>query len=545
MKSTIAVAAAAVLSGAASASDLHQRHGHKAFHAVERDIFKNETECGCTTIYSTYYGEATLSFPPPPATTSTYVAPTGPPVVPTPVPNYCSTTGVYTFPAHTVTLTETTTVAVPSTTSVPAGTHPVGGVTTVVTTATTVTCPYPTVETSEGVTTSVIKTTEYVCPSAGTYTIAPSIVTVDKPTTVVVPVVTTYCPGTYTQPEVITTVVNTNTVVYCPFEALPTTSSSAPAVTATYTAEPIETYAPATYAPAPSAPAESPKPKPKPSAKPSGGFGGEAGTPWGTTFTPYNPEDGTCMSKERVESEITTLANAGMKIIRTYSTDCNTLEYVGAACEAHGIQMIVGIFIDSPGCSPNDANIDEQIRALKSWAKWEIVPLVVVGNEAVLNGFCTPKQLADLINHCKTEFSGFTGMYTTAETTNVWQMDESVAALCPCVDAVGLNAHPFFNYETSASDAGEFVKGQLDIVSGLCGKDAYVMETGWPSEGSSSGSAIASHSEQEIAVHAIIKSCGERSILFSLHDDKWKPGNTACGACEQHWGISGVLGLTY
>jgi exo-beta-1,3-glucanase (GH17 family) len=547
MKSTFTVAAAAVLAGTASASDLHPRHGHDIFHAKARDVFKNETECGCTTIYSTYYGEPTLYFPPPPAptTTSTYVAPTTPPVVPTPVPNYCSTTGVYTFPAHTVTLTESTTVCVPSTTSVPAGTHPVGGVTTVVTTATTVTCPYPTVETSNGVTTSVVKTTEYVCPSAGTYTIAPTTVTVEHPTTVTVPAITTYVPGTYTQPEVVTTVVDTSTVVYCPFESIPT--SSAPVVTTTE--KPVPTT---TAAPAPSYPAESPSEYPTeyptesatPKPKPSGGFGGAAGVPWGTTFTPYNPEDGNCMTKERVDAEITALANAGMQIIRTYSTDCNTLEHVGAACEKHGIQMIVGIFIDAPGCSASDENIAEQISALKSWAKWEIVPLVVVGNEAVLNNYCTPTQLADLINHCKTEFSGYTGLWTTAETTNVWQQEESVAALCPCVDIVGANAHPFFNYETSASDAGEFVKGQLDIVGSLCGKDAYVMETGWPSQGTSEGVGIASSGEQAIAVKSIIKNCGDKAILFSIHDDKWKPGSTACGVCEQHWGISGVLGLS-
>lgn len=555
MKSTFAVAAAAALAGTASASNLHGRHGHEIFHGhglEKKDMFKNDTEqCGCTTIYSTFYGEPTLYNPPPPppTTTSTYVAPTMPPVVPTPVPNYCPTTGVYTFPAHTVTVTESTTVCVPTTTSVPAGTHPVGGVTTVVTTATTVTCPYPTVETSSGVTTSVIKTTEYVCPSAGTYTIAPTTITAEKPTTVVVPAVTTYCPGTYTQPEVVTTVVDTNTVVYCPFEPLPTpSSSSSPVAVTTYPAAPTSTVAATpSYVATPSSyvaetPSQYPTESPKP--KPSGGFGGSPGVPWGTTFTPYNPEDGTCMSKSRVDEEITALANAGMQIIRTYSTDCNTLEYVGEACEKHGIQMIVGIFIDSPGCSASDANIAEQISALKSWAKWEMVPLVVVGNEAVLNGYCTPTQLADLITHCKSEFSGYNGRFTCAETVNVWQKEESVAALCPVVDVVGCNAHPFFNYETSASDAGVFVKGQLDIVSSLCGKDGYVLETGWPSEGTSTGSAIASTAEQTIAVQAIISECGDKSILFSLHDDKWKPGSSSCGVCEQHWGISVALGLS-
>ncbi|RYP49761.1 hypothetical protein DL768_004548 [Monosporascus sp. mg162] len=253
MKATFAAATAAALVGTTAAGTLHYRHGHEVFHGLLKKNPTNGTEtCGCTTIYSTYYGEPTLVMPPPspsaPTTSSSEVAPTisssevaptissskvaptisSSPVpttyektvivVPTPVPHTPTTTGVVTYPAETVILTEETTVCVPSTTKVPSGTNTIGGVVTIVTTATTVTCPYPTVETSEGVVTSVIKTTEYVCPSEGTYTIAPTTTYVEEETDVVVPTITSYPPGTYTQPEVVTTVTDTKTVIYCPFE---------------------------------------------------------------------------------------------------------------------------------------------------------------------------------------------------------------------------------------------------------------------------------------------------------------------------------------
>lgn len=558
MKSTFAVAATAALAGSVTAANLHHRHGHELLHGLEKKQAANSTDCGCTTIYSSYFGEPTLIFPPaPPATTSsaaptTTAAPTTSSetviVVPTPVPHTCPTTGVYTFAPTTVTLTESTTVCVPSSTALPSGTHVVGGVTTVVTTATTVTCPYATVETSGGVTTSVVKTTEYVCPSSGTYTIAPTTTYVDTPTTITVPSVTTYCPGTYTQPEVVTTVHETNTVVYCPFEPLPTTTETpeAPETTvapttayptevAPTTAYPTEVASTTAY-PTTAYPTSASKPAP------SGSLGGAAGVPWGTTFTPYNPTDGTCMSKERVYAEVGALAAANIKVIRTYSTDCNTLEYVGGAAAKFGIEMILGIFIETVGCSPTDSDIAEQISAIKSWANWDIVPLIIVGNEAALNGKCTPTQLANLITHCKSEFSGYNGKFTTAETVNVWQQPEAIAALCPVVDVACTNAHAFFNTETTAFEAGKFVKGQLEIVEKACGKDAIVGETGWPSTGKSVGAAIASFAEQAIAIHSIIKECGDKSILFSLHNDMWKDPNTDC-ACEQSWGISSVLGL--
>ena len=74
MKATLAAATAALVGGTTAAS-LH--HRHEAFHGLmKKNPPSNATEaCGCTTIYSTYYGEPTLVFPPappPPAPTSEY-----------------------------------------------------------------------------------------------------------------------------------------------------------------------------------------------------------------------------------------------------------------------------------------------------------------------------------------------------------------------------------------------------------------------------------------------------------------------------------------
>ena len=282
------------------------------------------------------------------------------------------------------------------------------------------------------------------------------------------------------------------------------------------------------------------KPKPteyptsdSPKPKPTGGLGGEAGLPWGTTYTPYYPETGECMSKDDVDRDIAALAAKGMNILRTYSTDCNTLEFVGEAAEKYGIDLMVGIFVGSPGCSASKSEISEQIAAFKKWAKWDMVKLFVVGNEAIINGYCTAQEIGSLIETCRQEFPEYDGPYTTAETVNIWEETETQSALCGSVDVIGTNAHAFFNSQTSADQAGKFVKGQLEIVSKLCpGKEGYVLETGWPSKGNTMGSAIAGFAQQAVAIKSIIKECGDRSILFSLHDDMWKDPNTAC-ACEQ------------
>ncbi|KAI0176249.1 glycoside hydrolase family 17 protein [Hypoxylon sp. FL1284] len=544
MKATFTVAVA--LAGAASAGSIHHRHAHDAYRALEKKTFDNGT-CGCTTIYSTYYGEATLSFPPVPTSTS---APPPPPpatttstavVVPTPVPQTCSTTGVYTFPATTITLTDSTTVCVPSTTGVPSGTHTVGGVTTAVTTATTVTCPYATVSTSAGVTTSVIATTTYVCPSAGTYTIAPTTTTVDQDTTITVPAVTTYPAGTYTQPELITTIDTTSTVVYCPFD-IPSPTPAKPSTTAVPSPSSYPAVPATTVAPKPSAQPSAPAPKPKP--KPSGGLGGAAGKPWGISYTPYGtgPSAG-CKSASQVEADIAAIAAAGVTTVRVYSTDCDTLPNVGSACAKHGLKMILGLFIDSPGCDASNPSVNEQINAIKAWSRWDLVSLVAVGNEAVFHGYCEPSELASLVTKCKSEFSGYNGPFTTAETVNIWQQSDFSSAMCGVVDVAGANAHAFFNTETDASQAGQFVKGQLDIVSDICkGVPGIILETGWPTAGNAMGQAVPGVHQQGQAISSIVKECGDKAVLFSLTSDKWKSADTAC-ACEQHFGVAGSLNI--
>jgi len=518
---------------------------------------------GCTTYVTTIYGEPTLHFPQVP----TYTHASEPQttvtkevvVVPTAAVETCPTPGTYTFPATTLTVTATTTVCGASSTTVPAGTHTVGGVTTVVTTATTVVCPYATTEVnSNGVVTSVIKETTYVCPSAGTYTIAPITTTVPKDTTIIVPVVETYCPGTYTRPEVVTTVTETSVIVVCPFTtpgaphptseaAKPTTEAAKPTTEAvkptTEAAKPTPeaakstTEAAATVKEVASSASSSQATATGSSAKSVGGSGDH----WAMTYTPY-ANDGTCKSKDAVDSDIAAIAGAGFTHIRVYSTDCDTLPNVGAACAAHGVKMILGVFIHSAGCTNSNPDVDSQINAIASWAQWNLVELIVLRNEAIFGGFCTASQLAGVISSAKSTFAkaGYTGPCTTSEVLSVWQDTSVSSALCGVIDVTGANIHAYFNAETSAENAGDFVAGQLSLIDSICpGLTGVNLECGWPSAGSCNGAACPGTDNQAKAISSIREKAGSRTVFFSFLNDLWKePGS--CG-CEQSWGCGSLF----
>ncbi|KAI9764527.1 MAG: hypothetical protein M1840_008353 [Geoglossum simile] len=527
--SVLAAAAAALLGTSASAHQHnHRRHGLNARNykapsssyttAAPALTSAAPTTCGCTTWYSTFYGEETLvavttkttkitvtSTIPVVVSTATVYPVSAP--VPTPVVTTCPTPGTYTFPATTITLTATTTVCAASSAVVTPGVHTLGGVTTIVETSTTVVCPYATVETVKGTITSKILTTTYVCPAAGTYTIGAQTVTATETSTCVYPVPTSYVPGTYVQPATTVTVTLTSQIVFCPYT--------------------VPTGAPAPSYSAPSAAPTSPAPK---SPKKIGASGA-----WSLTYSPYT-SGGDCKSASEVETDIADIASKGFNSVRIYSTDCSGLQNVGSSCEKHGLKMIIGVFIDAKGIGA----ASQQVTDIVSWGKWSLVQLIVIGNEAIFNGYCSAQQLHDFIASSKSTFSsaGYSGPCTTTEPLNILQQYGS--ALCDSIDVIGCNVYAFFNSGISADGAGDFVKSQYELVKGICpGKEAYILETGWPSAGSCNGAACPGVSEQKKAIAGTIAAVGDHAVLFSYSDDAWKqPGEYGV---EQHFSCASLF----
>ncbi|KAJ5698669.1 hypothetical protein N7462_000674 [Penicillium macrosclerotiorum] len=577
MKGSIFAAAALAGSALADSNNLHRRHDalhqRRALQASGTPsglpavvtsgtpssssssvIPDSEETCGCTTKVITYYGSPTLvpvsstaapeetstltttvhstrtstqtvTVTPSVAVTPSQAATTTVEVLPVAGVTSFSSTGTYTIPATTRTVTESTTVVGATTTAVGSGTHTIGGVTTVVETDTVITCPYATVKPTGSTVTSVIEYTTYTCPAAGTYTVVPGTTTyVPTSTVLVYPTASTLAPGTYTQPETTVTVTRTDYTYVCPYATEGATSSTlAVSVPATTTAAPV---APTSSSSTSSAPASS--------STSSTGLTGSG--KYGMTFSPYT-SSGNCMTQAEVTKNIQVIHEKGFDLVRVYSTDCNSLEYITKACKEYGMTMILGVYIDSTGTS----GAQEQVEAISSWAEWSMVKLIVVGNEAVSSGYCTAAELASFISSSKSTFqsAGYTGEVTTTEPIDIWEQ-YGASTLCSPVDIVGANIHPFFNSDVTAAKAGEFALEEYNILKKICnGKDVLNLETGWPNAGNANGAAVPGVSEQETAIKAIAAKLGSKSIFFSYADDEWKsPGEFDV---EQHWGCASVF----
>ncbi|KAI7209814.1 hypothetical protein KC333_g8552 [Hortaea werneckii] len=263
------------------------------------------------------------------------------------------------------------------------------------------------------------------------------------------------------------------------------------------------------------------------------------GDKWAMTYTPY-AADGSCKDSSTISADVASIASKGFTTVRLYATDCNGPVNIGNACAENGLKMILGIYVDGSGIG---ANTDEQVSDLIDWGmgQWEMVEMVVFGNEAVFNGYCSASQLASGLEDARSRFSaaGYTGPVTTTEPLGTIQ--ENAQTICPAVDVIAANIHPFFNTAIFASKAGEFVSSQLEDLADACNgeKEAYNLETGWPSSGLANGLAIPGFSDQKTAIESIMGAAGSKSVLFSFENDDWKaPGDLDV---EQYWGCANLF----
>lgn len=262
----------------------------------------------------------------------------------------------------------------------------------------------------------------------------------------------------------------------------------------------------------------------------SGGSGIHDGKQWAITYSPYKVDG--CTSEDEVKNDIQDIKRKGFRAVRVYSTDCDTLKHVGAACQQYGVGIILGAFIKKGPNGPDFSQADGDIKATIDFyrgSSWKGVQMFVVGNEAVLSGACTLKQLTDYVSSArgKLRAGGYQGPVTTAETLNIYEDNEKQGGdLCSCQDQIGINIHPYFNTENLAQNAGKFMNDQLSILKQKCpGKPVVSLETGWPNGGNANGAAVPGPNQQGAALKSIYEHENGGIAYFTYTKDDWKqPG---------------------
>ena len=214
------------------------------------------------------------------------------------------------------------------------------------------------------------------------------------------------------------------------------------------------------------------------------------------------------------------------------------MENIGKSAADNGLKLIIGVWVDSEGFGAAKSQVDEIV----AWAKWDIVELIVVGNEVIFNNIASASDLANFVSQSKWAFrsAGYEGPVTTTEPLTVWGDKKNSDALAPVMDVVGANLYAFFNSQISADKAGWFIQAQINELNGIFSdKSIYVLESGWPHAGEANGAAVPSPENQAVALKGIQAAVGAQVVFLSYEDEPWKePGEFGV---EPFWGCVNVF----
>jgi exo-beta-1,3-glucanase (GH17 family) len=237
---------------------------------------------------------------------------------------------------------------------------------------------------------------------------------------------------------------------------------------------------------------------------------------------------------------------ADYDIVRVYGADCGEPGIALQLAKKYNKKVFMGVYwLDNRLSSEVQAIINE---VESSGSGWDRIDTISIGNEDVHRREKTPGQIYDAVFTAKNQLraAGYTGPVVHVDS------QEAILAnpdLCGerAGDYIAANVHPFFNAQTSADQAGDFVQKQIDLLK-QCGAASHyrhserrvrVTETGWPKNGDANGAAIPSKANQNVALDSIKSKIANDVIIFSAFNNYWMRDDSTTFNTEHYWGLLG------
>ncbi|MFH1123912.1 MAG: glycosyltransferase [Pseudomonadota bacterium] len=260
--------------------------------------------------------------------------------------------------------------------------------------------------------------------------------------------------------------------------------------------------------------------------------------PWperiqGFSFSPFRlGQDGIARaypSQEEIEADLRLLSGK-THAVRTYSVD-GPLSKIPKLAAKYGINVALGVWIGS------DKDRNYQEYEIAKWLAWthRNVVRVIVGNEAILRGDI-PKE--DLYAYLDAMRAALYQPVSTAEPWHVWIKHPDMAQH---VDFIAVHLLPYWE-GVSAKLSIPYVLDKIDLLKRTFpGMPIVIAEVGWPSNGRTRHSAVASPANEAQFLRRFLDEAAKRSYVYYVmeaFDQPWKaPAEGAVGA---YWGVYDV-----
>jgi glucan 1,3-beta-glucosidase len=237
----------------------------------------------------------------------------------------------------------------------------------------------------------------------------------------------------------------------------------------------------------------------------------------------------TQVSREQIAQDLAQLAKIS-GCIRTYATDLG-LDQIPELAANVGLKVIQGIFLDR-GRRETLAQISTGVRLAKEYPGTIIA--LVVGSETLLRHDITTADLVATIRSVKAQVA------VPVTYADVWEFWLSNRELYDAVDFVTIHILPYWeNVPVRAELAAAHVDSiRRRIASAFPGKEIFIGEIGWPSEGRMRESALPSRVNQARVVSEILDLARRENFrvnLFEAYDESWK--REIEGTVGGSWGL--------
>jgi len=216
--------------------------------------------------------------------------------------------------------------------------------------------------------------------------------------------------------------------------------------------------------------------------------------------------------------------------VRTYSVD-HGLDRIAEIAARHGMKVIQGLWLSSFP-ERNRSQIETAVELARRFP--DVIAAVVVGNEVLLRGEMSARDLARTIAEVKSRVSV---PVTYADVWELWLRYREISAE---VDFITIHILPYWeDFPIASRDAASHVDAiRKRMVAAFPGREIFVGEFGWPSAGRMREGALPSPADQARAMHetlALAKRESYRVSLIEAYDQPWK--RQLEGTVGGHWGL--------
>ena len=219
--------------------------------------------------------------------------------------------------------------------------------------------------------------------------------------------------------------------------------------------------------------------------------------------------------------------------IRTYSVQ-GGLGKAGAIAHEFGLEFAATAWLSS-----NPVDNAEEMEALIELAQSGDVDLAIIGNETLLRGDLTARELMIYIDWFKSAVPN-----VPVTTTDVWSELEKYPGLLSTVDVVAVNVYPYWD-GVAVDDALNAIENwymeALKKVNTLSfHKEIIIAETGWPSCGENGDAASQAAFFNEFVSFA--EQLDIQYFWFEAYDEQWKVRDEGeAGACWGTWDVNAQM----